>query len=335
MPRRAEEQTDVVNSDSFLDIVASVVSIMIIMVVMEGSRIKNAPPTAALNDKKLGAELEKTLREERNLRDDIYKTADEIEELQKETGARRLQRNILATAVSALEHKIESHRAQLDQEKRQSFDLAKNLSDARFQLDQLNRRLEQVEPSETAPVVVENYPTPISHLVDKDEAHFQLSRGAILHIPLKDLIKKFQHDARNKAYKLLHQPEITETIGPDGGFRLRYTLQRHDISPEEARITGRFGSMVELKRWALIPVDEGLGEPVETALAPGSDFHKALEKLRPGRDTVTLWIDEDSFAAFRSIRKELYRLGFGIAARPLPHGQLISGSPEGSKSAAQ
>ena len=37
MPRFAKENTEAVNPDSFLDIVASVVSIMIIMVVMEGS----------------------------------------------------------------------------------------------------------------------------------------------------------------------------------------------------------------------------------------------------------------------------------------------------------
>jgi hypothetical protein len=43
----------------------------------------------------------------------------------------------------------------------------------------------------------------------------------------------------------------------------------------------------------------------------------------------------DGFEAFRQIRKELYRLGYTVAARPLSAGTSISGSPDGSKSAAQ
>ena len=48
MPRARTPSSEPVNSDSFLDIVASVVSIMIIMVVMEGTRIKNAPVKVSL-----------------------------------------------------------------------------------------------------------------------------------------------------------------------------------------------------------------------------------------------------------------------------------------------
>ena len=41
MPRPIPQHGEPVNGDSFLDIVASVVSIMIIMVVMVGMKIKN------------------------------------------------------------------------------------------------------------------------------------------------------------------------------------------------------------------------------------------------------------------------------------------------------
>jgi hypothetical protein len=43
----------------------------------------------------------------------------------------------------------------------------------------------------------------------------------------------------------------------------------------------------------------------------------------------------DGFDAFRQIRQDLYRRGYVIAARPLPPGSPISGSPDGTKSAAQ
>ncbi len=335
MARRIEEHTEAVNPDSFLDIVASVVSIMIIMVVMEGSRIKNAPVTAAMAGGALTTELEKNLTNEQSLKSDILKSAEEIQQLKREAAARCLQRDMLATAVSALKQKIETHRGQLDGQKRQRFDLGRDMSDARFQLDQLAQERRQAEATEAAPIVVENYPTPISRLVDSNEAHFQIHGGLIIHIPLTELLEQFQSDARRKAYKLMELPEITETIGPVDGFRLKYTLERHDITPEEAKATGRLGSYVQLHKWTLIPVADAIGEPIDVALSEGSAFRKALAKLHPGRHTVTVWIYEDSFDAFRQIRKEMYRLGFATAARPLPFGQPIGGSPEGSKSAAQ
>jgi hypothetical protein len=335
MPRRVAENTEAVNPDSFLDIVASVVSIMIIMVVMEGSRIKNAPVQAAIQGDPITVELEKDLREEQSMQSDILNSAEEIEHLKQEAASRGLQRDMLATAVSVLEQKVESHRKQLDEQKRQRFDVARSLSEARFELDRLAQAREQALTAESAPIVLENHPTPISRMVDSNEAHFQLSGRSIVHIPLQELLDQFQIDARRKAYKLTGLPEITETIGPVDGFRLKYTLERRDIAPEEAKATGRMGSYVQLKKWTLIPVVDALGEPPDVALNEGSAFRKALSKLRPGQHTITIWTYEDSFEAFRQIRRELYRLGFITASRPLPHGQPITGSPDGSKSAAQ
>jgi hypothetical protein len=335
MPRQAQENAEAVNPDSFLDIVASVVSIMIIMVVMEGSRIKNMPVSGPLQGDVVSGELEEALSEERSLEGDIVESSEQIARLSREAAARAVQRDVLATQVSALEQKIEVHRQQMDEQKRRRFDLARNVSEARSQLEELDRARRQAETAESAPIVVENYPTPISRLVDSDEAHFQLSGGSIVHIPLQELLEQFRADAKRKSYKLLELPEITETIGPVDGFRLKYTLERHDATMEDVKATGRTGSYVQLKKWTLIPVVDALGEPVDVALNEGSAFRKALSKLRAGQHTITIWTYDDSFAAFRQIRKELYRLGFTTAARPLPQGQPITGSPDGSKSAAQ
>jgi len=242
---------------------------------------------------------------------------------------------VLATAVSALEQRIQSRRRKLDARSEEQFDLARRLSEARFHLEELSRQRAQAETAPTEPTVVESYPTPLSRTVDGREAHFQLRSSLVRFIPLEKLLEEFTSDARRQAYKLLDQPELTGTIGPEGGFRLRYTLERVDLSPEMAAATGRGGSLVRLRRWTLIPASAQLGETVETALLEGSEFRKALSKLRPRRTTITIWTYPDSFAAFRRLKKELYHLGFSTAGRPLPHGTPISGSPEGTKSAEQ
>ena len=137
-----------------------------------------------------------------------------------------------------------------------------------------------------------------------------------------------------QAHRLADQDELTETVGPVDGFRLRFTLE-HEITYDTARETHRGGSYPKLRRWTLIPTANDLGEPVRLALEQGSDFRQALAKVLPGRTTITIWVYPDGFEAFRQIRRELYRLNYAIAARPLPLGASISGSPEGSKSAAQ
>ncbi len=129
-------------------------------------------------------------------------------------------------------------------------------------------------------------------------------------------------------------PEFSGTVGPDGGFRLRYVMQREEVSIETQLKTGR-GTYGSLKRWTLIPVSNELGETIEAALAEGSNFRQTLASLRPGKTTLTLWIYPDSFAEFRQLRKELYRLNYAVAGRPLPEGTPIGGSPKGSKSAAE
>ena len=143
-----------------------------------------------------------------------------------------MQRDVLATMVSAVEHTIQQRRQQLDGAKRADFDLARSLSESRFQLEQLVRQREEVENAPAEPVVIESYPTPISRAVDGPEAHLLISNGRVVFVPIEPLLEEFQSQAKRQVYKLRDQPELTETVGPVGGFRLRYTLERHDVSPE-------------------------------------------------------------------------------------------------------
>jgi len=78
-----------------------------------------------------------------------------------------------------------------------------------------------------------------------------------------------------------------------------------------------------------------LGEPIDAALAEGSLFRRRLAQLNPERTTITVWIYPESFEDFRRLKKDLFHLGFTTAARPLPEGMYIGGSPDGSRSAAQ
>jgi len=334
MPKPIRPENEPINADSFLDIVASVVCIMLIMVLMIGMRIKNTPVEAPLSPEaaQAAAELEKNLSVEQSLRGDVLKVAGEIRNVAGEAAVRGTQRDMLATTAAALEYTIRERRGQMDTQAQREFDLSRGLAESQRQLEELHRTRTQVDSARAAPVVVHSYPTPISRAVDDHEAHFQLRAGRIAFIPLEPLIQKLKSDAQRQLYKLRDAPEFTDTVGPEGGFRLRYTMERKETAPD---LSTRGGTWAELKHWTLVPLSQDLGEPADVALAEDSDFRRALRQFRPGRHTVTIWLYGDSFAAFRQVRQELYRLGYAVAARPLPADTPIGGSPEGSKSAAQ
>ena len=90
-------------------------------------------------------QLEKELAGEQALRGDVLRVESESRAVATEGVKRGLQRDALATTVAAVEHDLQQRRQQLDGAKQADFDLARGLSESRFQLDQLVRQREQVE----------------------------------------------------------------------------------------------------------------------------------------------------------------------------------------------
>ena len=103
-----EEQEEAVNADSFLDIVASVVSVMIIMVVMTGLKIKNSAievlPTSGVVQ--ANGDLVQKREEEKTLRGDVERIAAEMGQIQAQTAKRERERDILALAVTGLDQQL-------------------------------------------------------------------------------------------------------------------------------------------------------------------------------------------------------------------------------------
>lgn len=348
MPRPVSAQTEAVNADSFLDIVASVVSIMIIMVVMEGSRIRNAPVDPLLVAEALRAEQAnngqpnqgvEAIRaegraQETSIRGDIARVHRELEQLGVQTILRGEERHALATAVAAMERQIADRRKALDAPTQQEFDLVRKLGDGRAELTQIKQQVRDTANANPEPIQIAARGTPISRTVESEEVHFRLRAGRVAVVPMEELARRVRGDAQEKVYKLRTQGQIVETVGPIDGFQLRYTLVRRDAVADSR--TGRGGgSLIQLSHFELLPVTEPMGDPLEEALSPGSLYRQALAGLKPRDTAITLWIYPDSFQEFRQLREDLHRLGYAVAARPLTETLHISGSPQGSKSAAE
>jgi hypothetical protein len=334
MVRRIRSDEQEFGSDSFLDVIANVVGILIILVMVVGMRIKHAPAPAELPP--AAVDVSEQFQQARSLERETLRLAAQLKALTSE-GMRQQQRHEeLAEAVVARQRELEAGRRQLDSQAQQQFMIERDIWTAQSLAEQLQLDIEQLARSQKKSVTIESYPTPLARLVDGKEAHFQLRAGRIVYIPLEELLKQLKADAPSQFWKLKDLPEATASVGPIGGFRLRYTFERIDV-PLEDQLAGRrmISSIAQLSQWTLVPSDNLLGETVDVALMQGSEFRTTLAKLNPRQTTVTLWVYPDSFELFRRIKKELYRLHFAAAARPLPEDTPIGGSPNGTKSAAQ
>jgi hypothetical protein len=310
---------------SFLDVVTNMVGILIILVMILGMRIKDAPITLPPDEQTIAATLELKSEQaaEQAVGAEVERTAEQVADIEQTVRQRTGERNVLATMVSAAEQQIAQRRQQLDAQSRSQFDLGQSIRDAQVQLRQLYDSKAAAQVDNSAPVQLESYPTPLGRTVTGQEVHFQLRNRRIVYVPLQELLAKAQEDLASHRHGYLAEGgEITGSYGPMEGFTMQLSIRRKE----------RVHYLCEF-----IPdAQQPLGETVEEALAsPNSQFRLRLDGRKPAQTTITIWVYPDSFADFRHIKKELYLMGFATAGRPLPENQHIVASNAGSQSAAE
>jgi len=324
--------------DSFLDIVANMVGILIILVLVVGIRVRRAPVEPTEADPQLAAATEKVDKQRATvaeLRKQVLAVGNQLRRLEQRAVLQRAERDQLAALVAAWEQKLREGENSLSATQRAVYGLERQLASAEKRYGDLIAELAAASQQEQQPQVLLNYPTPLAQAVEGPEAHFQLRAGRIAYIPLEKLLEEVRREGRRRALELLTEPQLTETVGPVGGFRLRFTLRRYDVPVRSSSGVQRTASFARVERWTLIPTSPALGEPVAEALRSGSNFRNVLSRLAPERSTVTVWVYPDSFGAYQQIKRFLHEQGYSCAARPLPHGIPIAGSPGGTRSQAE
>ena len=336
MTRRASSSIDAPGQDSFLDIVANIVGILIILVMVVGARAAHAPGKApSADDDAADGALARARAHVLSLVTDVDALRQQSLLVRRDVTVKRLERERLNTIVVAAEDELAMRRETLDTDTRRDYDLRRGLADARADLARLTKERIAVVSSAPETVTIESLPTPLSKTVDGNEVHFQLLGGRLALIPVEKLLDEYKSVAPHQMWKLDGRTQLTDTVGPIDGFRLRYNLRRFEIPLETQMRTGRGGSVTQLVLWEFLPVSAKLGETVDVALSPGSQFQRTLASFGRRSATVTIWTYPNSFKDFRRLKRALYARGLRAAARPLPEGVRIGGSPFGSKSASQ
>ncbi len=236
--------------------------------------------------------------------------------------------------MTAARMELDERRTELNGGEQEQVAMSAEARELEDELTRIEGQRRSLETEAARPIELEHLPTPLARTVFGNEEHFRLKAGRLVYVPLNELTEMLRQEAPQKAYRLREVPQITETIGPVQGFHLRYTMHRRTV--ETGTAAGPIVRQVaELKQFILVPMSENMGEPVADALQPGSQFRQLVETMRPGATVITVWTYPDSFGLFRDLKKWLFDRGFATAARPLPDGQPITGSPSGSRSASQ
>lgn len=347
-------------SDSFLDVLANIVGILIILIVIVGARLSRAPILSLKQVQAKQAAAQMTVEEP------VVAVAEPVAaplepdepppEIAAELQAVDAERATLAgrsagddaalKAALAAEEELgrnfatdsEALSAQADllaEGRRRLNKLEQALGKKREALTGVLAEFEQVKHEKPNVVQVKHRLTPIGQAIVGEELHFRLSANRVSPIPLTQLVEKVKAQMERQASFLARYSTHKATVGPVDGFSLTYVVERQGPSVlEEMRRQGEVRVRLVVAGWQVVPERDHVAETAEEALQTGSSFQRTLMLASP-RAALTFWVYPDSFGLFRKLQSAAHAEGFIVTARPLPAGVPIAGSPTGSRSVGQ
>ncbi|MBL4884076.1 MAG: hypothetical protein JKY95_06020 [Planctomycetaceae bacterium] len=379
---RRQSETLESGSDSFLDIVANIVGILIILIVIAGVRVSQAPvqnvavasvieqappqvdislpaPSEIIQPETIIAEelvpepvisFEISLGQERSfqpLGDHSLIQKHEKTLAQNQAEQKRLS-SLSATALlhkkknETFEKSLNMARLELAAlEKSQKSVVASKRTDAQdlkgrlvHSLADLDQQLVKVQRDQQPAAAIQHSILPVGQLVSGQEWHFELRAGRVSYIPLNELMDQMKTRITQKASWIVRYEVYEGLLGPTAGYHIKFKASRQKRSLSQELTYGSSQVMIGLDQWELVPSSDEFRETAKQALKNNSLFRSELQRIS-SKDTITFWVYPDSFSLYQKLVKIVHQQHQQVAARPLPVGRSISGSPHGSRSVSQ
>jgi hypothetical protein len=366
MYRRRRRRREIAFSfDSFLDVVANVVGVIIrlILVAWVGARsyhtVMSHTAANASSDKtpgRVAAAPSELPAVHDPLEPELARHRLELEKQQQRLLEQLSQCKYLETVntqstqqlttLSASEQAVLLQRGQLDRAAGEQAVAAQGVHLSLAELEKRSQQLaEELREMEKLPPLTKtlHYHTPISRPVHSEELHFECRQGRVSFIDIQAFLIEVRQRLEDEVNQLRTQWAVDGVTGPIGAFRLRYTVEREKSAldtfngspgltpPAQAGGSFRYG----LTGWVVEPLVEVRGESAQTALAANAEFRRLTEALDPDHTVVTLWVYPDSFALYRQLRDYLHEHNIEVAGRPLPAGVPIASTRQGVASRGQ
>lgn len=331
--RHAEAQQ--VGDDSFLDTIANLIGILIILVVVVGARgFSAAREAVAIEVRQQLEQVSAPLQVAKRIDDDLASQEYDLQKYEQELAYRSAERLATVDQVTIAKKILDEEVNKLDDETRDRFEIEAELTELQRQLAELLQQQGDVSNQKNPPAILQHLPTPMAKTVFGHEVHAMLRGGKITVVPWNELVDALKREARGAVERNSQRNRITNTLGPIGGFTMKYALKSQSGLVTNG-VNAGMGKLVELDRFILIPGEDILQETIDQALGPGGRLRAELTTHQNRNVTVTVWVYPDSFQVFRALKERLFPEGFLCAARPLPFDIPIGASPHGSSSTAQ
>lgn len=357
MPRRSREDGPSLESDSFLDIVANIVGILIVLIVIVGVRVGQtaaapeptepvvaapavvpvvAPrpvivhvpavvPAAPLPSPELLASIDAAALDAARLERDRGTLTAEADRADFEVASVSARADDAATAQVELASRLASA-------EKEGEAIAAEIEDLGAAVAGLGRQIADV-PAEKV-TVLRHRLNPIGRVVRGKELHFRLAEGRIAPVPVDALVERLKPEIERHKEWIIRYRRHQGTIGPIDGFTMEYVVERQRLSVVEELQHGVAMMRIGVTGWKVKPEPGMVGESADEALRSDSRFMTVLSLAEPD-STLTFWVYPDSFPLYRRLQQFAHAEGFEVAARPLPPGVPIAGSPQGSRSSSQ
>ncbi|MGB1926306.1 MAG: hypothetical protein ACPHL6_07235 [Rubripirellula sp.] len=329
--------------DAFLDIVANLVGILIILVVVLG-----AQSTGSIDERESEVDTVKVTTgatshqvNELAIQTDLAAAAQaDSNRFERLIGEQKLiidrkreERNFLLDMLSQAENAWQESQQQLDNQKVSAARRLVAFEEKQAGIEQLKLEAERLKNQNDSVTKVQHLPTPMAKTVFGDEVHFRLKDNRFSVVPLDPLLTEIKKDFERFSVGS-KEGRQESAVGPIRGFIARYELDK------EKGTISRGGQIknatrIQLVNLSIEPLVEPHGIPLQEFIQGKKQLDIELAGRDPSTTTITVWVYPDSFESFRVLKEILYQRGFATAARPLPMGHVISGSPDGSRSRAQ
>ena len=334
--------------DAFLDIVANLVGILIILVVVLGTQSTNViremrervsqeveqkTETKYASDQQLSDLAQAAMRASAAQADSnrLEKMAVKYDLM---VAQKRRERDVLLDLLTQVRKAWEEKQLEFDEQKREQAKLQSELEEVNQQLAQLRGQRHQLENApEPEVVAVSHLPTPMAKTVFGDEVHFRLKGDRLSVIPIDQLGKQIERDLA-RVLQSKRDGMMDSVVGPVRGYVANFQMAKmRTVINQGGRVS--MGTNVQVQKVTFEPLREPHGQPIDTVLSNSSILDIELAGRDPNTTAITIWVYPDSFESLRTLRENLYRRGFATASRPLKPGRHVTASPNGSRSRAQ
>ncbi|XZE44671.1 hypothetical protein SH467x_004285 [Pirellulaceae bacterium SH467] len=331
--KHSEEQ--LVGDDCFMDTIANLIGILIILVMIVGARSYTSAKQVVANEIDQRREALQQPRElSRRIESDIDDQVEQMQRYEIELANRSMERMMLIDSVTIAKQDLEKRLEELNDENRVDAVSSLELTELQKQLADLLKQEGELLQQQQPAAILQHLPTPMAKTVFGHEIHLMLTKGLVTVIPWNELVETLKREARGAVQRNTQKSQITNTLGPISGFSMKYSLKSQSGMMSDGS-TMRMGRLVELDKFVLVPTADILQETLDEALATSGRLRAELASHSDKNVTVTVWVYPDSFQVFRELKERLFPEGYLCAARPLPFGVPIGASPNGASSTAQ